>query len=182
MSITVNPLVDVVWLPETLRALATPTPIPTATLPPTATPTQPTSTPTPVPPTRTPTPTPLQGDVLLDYTEAGTLLVRNIAGGPIDLSGLVLRQGERQQTAASWQSFMLSTNLSQFPAGGCIRLWAAAEPPRGQPAGCGWPNAGITIPPQDRVWMGGEFEAVWQGDVIETCPPAPDRCVLDLPD
>ncbi len=182
---------DAAPLPAGLAAL-----LPTATPPPTAiatatprsgapvpssTPIIVPSAPTPPPGSVIPTPTPRGGSDLTLIYDARSLTIWNSAGRALDLTGLVLEQGDRRLPIGAWQTPWLSGSLQAFAARDCLQVWAWSEPTDPPaPSDCRYVRGAITIEPLDRPWLGAPFNVSRNGQRLAACPVAPGRCSFSL--
>lgn len=120
------------------------------------------------------------GDVVLSYDEH-TLAVVNDTGQNVDLSKLVIGEGEGALPAQRWQTAWLSAPLDSFPTGDCLQVWSWDEPDPGQPPDCGLRRAVIYIAPEQRFWAANDFNVSYDGQVLADCPAAAGECRVTLP-
>jgi hypothetical protein len=188
----VNLAAGQVLLPGTATAVAAvPTPTPAfaqPTLPPATAPAVvvPGQTVTPVAAVPTPTATltatqPVPGALLVVYDRRSLALV-NASSSMLDVSQIVLAQGDETLPAAAWNTPWLASPLNALPMRDCLHVWSWDEPSDvSPPSDCRYQRGVINIAPEERFWIDGEFE-VREGDsLLATCPGGTGRCTVSVP-
>jgi hypothetical protein len=194
--------VELVTLPPTIPAptLTPPPPtlVPSATpsRTPTASPTRtgPTDTPGPTatashtpPPTSTPSLTPTNTvtstaapapEVLIIYDSA-QLVIHNISGRRLDISGLVL-QGTGNPLPITAFTSVFPAPIDRFPAGNCLRMYSVSGVVPAAPTVCREVNAVLTLSPSRIFWGSADFSVQLNGRTLATCPVGGRECRVDL--
>ncbi|MBE2183772.1 MAG: PPC domain-containing protein [Anaerolineae bacterium] len=148
-------------------------PIPASvTLPPTLAPT--------AAPTATPA-APADIDLLLTW-DTTQLLVTNVSGVPINISGLAFAGNNRRANPDFWASGNPAFNLYAMPNNACagFRPLAYPDAPR-LTSPCddlaAWYSADIVY-----FWSGETFDVYNNGQIVSTCPSVTGTCGIDMPD
>ncbi len=161
-------------IPSPTKAVAQATPVANAGGAVTATP----------PPSTTPKPsatTAAKPAITLIY-DAHSLAIVNTSGKALDLTPLVLVQGDHRVPATTWNTPWLSGSLSAFPAGDCLQEWSWSEPSTlNPPSACRIQRGVINVAPDRLFWTSGDFDVEWNGAVLQTCAGGTGQCAITLP-
>lgn len=169
--------------PAPARPTAPPVTAPAAIIPgPTNTPGAAIPTPTAPPPVATRTATPPAPGALLVVYDRRSLALVNASSGVLDVSQIVLAQGDDTLPVAAWNTPWLAAPLTALPRQDCLQVWSWDEPTDvGPPSDCRYQRGVINVAPDERFWTGGVFE-VRRGDtLLATCPGGAGRCTVDMP-
>ena len=174
---------NVAMLPDLLAALyPTPTAEPTVTAAATqiaSTPTGTVTTATASAPTLTPTAAALT-PISISYTKT-SLTITNQTKESMDLNPLVLSGSGQTLAATAWQSSMLSMPLDQFLGGGCIQASVNSSPDAGQPKSCKVRYSVIFVSAESAFWSLGDFDVLWNDQVIASCGVHNSFCEVTPP-
>lgn len=124
--------------------------------------------------------TPEDVDILLRWGNT-FLTISNVSGTALDIRTLAFAGNSRRADMAYWLIATPELNLEAFPADACggFRPLDYPEAPP-VPPGC----AEITAWRSDDIvffWGGSEFDVLYNGVVIATCPTSQGQCGVDLP-
>ncbi len=139
----------------------------------------PTAVPTTVP-TATPN-APADIDLLLTW-DASQMLVTNVAGAPINISGLAFAGNNRRADPDFWAAGNPAFNLNAMPNYACAGFRPLAYPDAPQLTSpcddlAAWYSADIVY-----FWSGETFDVYNNGQVVATCPSVAGTCGVDMPD
>lgn len=176
-----------------IAVAAAPTPTPTAPPAPTSPPVSgsgvlipaPTVTPsatiaTPTAPQATATQSTLSA-LLVIYDRRSLALV-NMTNKALNVSQIVLAQGDETLPVAAWNTPWLAAPLDALPGQDCLQVWAWDEPSEVSPPGeCRYQRGVINVAPDDRFWTDGGFEVRQGSVVLAICPGGAGKCAVALP-
>jgi hypothetical protein len=119
-------------------------------------------------------------DILLRWGNT-FLTVSNVSGTALDIRTLAFAGNNRRADMAYWLISAPELDLRQFPSDACggFRPLAYPEAPP-VPPGCNevaaWRSDDIVF-----FWGGSEFDVLYNGLVVATCPTSQGQCGVDLP-
>lgn len=135
-------------------------------------------------PTAIPTATPVVPadiDLLLTWDNA-QMLITNVSGAPINISGLAFAGNNRRADPDFWTAGNPAFNLNAMPNNACagFRPLAYPDAPRlNSPCDdlAAWYSADIVY-----FWSGETFDVYNNGQVVATCPSVAGTCGVDMPE
>ncbi len=142
--------------------------------------TQPPTTQPTIAPTATPA-APADIDLLLTW-DTTQMLMTNVSGAPINISGLAFAGNNRRADPNFWVSGNPAFNLYAMPNNACagFRPLAYPDAPR-LTTPCddlaAWYSADIVY-----FWSGETFDVYNNGQIVATCPSVAGTCGVDMPD
>ncbi len=181
----VDPVQDILWLPETVAAarqgaLTLTVSGGTTVL------AAPTTTPTPTPAvevTAIPTAVVDDADTLVIYYSDRSLTVKNDTNRALDLSTVVLASvdGSAQIPLTSWDNQFATVPVSFFPAQGCVQVWSWDEAVTlSAPRECRVRRSVITVPTASLFWAQGNFIVQQDDETLATCAVGAGQCTGTL--
>ena len=160
------------------------TPAPGTPAPGLSAPAQPTAQPTPTESAPAGPALPANANLTLVYGAISMTLWHNPPGGPIDLSGVVLKADDGEQIAAQdFDGPWLGVPLKTFSVGSCLQTWpmSADQGDPGVVTGCYVRASVINLKAKSKFWLKGPFDVLNNGSLLRQCPVGPATCGVVLP-